>query len=507
MSPVFNATTLERDYAFIDDCPELLLQEIVTLPIGSLSERVAGILRWRKALLSGSLPPEDVWPPSSISGAARYALKEMNLPRFCREQPELVDMLLLDLLQSFQRESVELKGEVARQLAELERLERIRLEDLERALAKKARRRKRPVTIDEEALGHLRQSAAREAAKRQLKADQELLEAWGERARVWAEVADVFGDLGELMGRGWDLSQGILRHTGWQDLLRLRELLKTLPQIREIVQSLGRLRLSEDNESVAETIMASVRRLEEERLEIRTPLLPAETRGVERSGEIARMLPAEAAMLGHPKLRLLWHARRAERALMTYRVEGIQIERQWNERETLEEREETRPRPERGPILAIMDTSGSMHGLPERVAKALVLEALRTAHAEKRRCFLYSYSGPGQIEEHELSLSAEGIGSLLKFLSLSFGGGNDEAGVMARVVSRLKKNDWKKADVVFVSDGEWPAPSRLVRSVEEAREHGTRFHGVQIGNRGRTGLHAVCDPVHVFQDWAKLGGW
>ena len=78
---------------------------------------------------------------------------------------------------------------------------------------------------------------------------------------------------------------------------------------------------------------------------------------------------------------------------------------------------------------------------------------------------------------------------------------------MAKVVARLKENEWRKADVVFVSDGEWPAPTSLVRSAEQARDDGTRFHGIQIGNRGRTGLHAVCDPVHVFQDWAAAGGW
>ena len=95
-----------------------------------------------------------------------------------------------------------------------------------------------------------------------------------------------------------------------------------------------------------------------------------------------------------------------------------------------------------------------MHGLPEQVAKALVLETLRTAHVEKRRCILYAYSGAGQMLEHELDLSSDGMGRLLQFLGFSFGGGNDEAGMMVKVVARLKEENWKKADVVFVSDGE-----------------------------------------------------
>jgi uncharacterized protein with von Willebrand factor type A (vWA) domain len=503
MSTAFDAASLHRRYAFLDDCPENLLSEVVTLPIGSLPERVAGVRRWRDALLAGQLPSPGGWPPSEIGTPALKALSELGLVRFCKDQPELVDALLKDVLASFIRGADVLRSDVASRLRELEELQRIKLSNEESA--RHPRREKRPVHLDEATLRALRQQAEREAAEKPRDADATMVAAWGDRARAWAEIADVFGDLGELMGRGWDMSLGILRQTGWHDLLRLQALVKQLPELREIVRSLGRLRSSSDESSVAETILLPVRRLEEERVEVRTPHIPAETRGVERSGEIARMLPIEASMLGHPKLRFLWHARRAERALLTYRVEGIETERVWVEREA--QIEGRKPRLERGPIVAVIDTSGSMHGLPELVAKALVLETLRTAHSEKRRCFLYAYSGPTQVLEHELALSTEGIGNLLAFLGLSFGGGNDETSVMARVIARLDAESWKKADVIWVSDGEWPTPAGLVASAQHARDAGARFHGVQIGNRGKSGLHAICDPVHVFESWTAAAGW
>ena len=166
--------------------------------------------------------------------------------------------------------------------------------------------------------------------------------------------------------------------------------------------------------------------------------------------------------------------------------------------------ESRRRRRERGPIIAVIDTSGSMHGLPERIAKALVLEALRTAHAEKRRCCLFIFGGPGQTVEIELDLSPEGVGRLLEFLSLSFGGGSDPAEAIAGVLRRLADNEWAKADALLVSDGEWPAPPGLTDAVQRARETGTRFHGIQIGNRGPTGLHEICDPTHVFASWIDI---
>ncbi len=507
MSAAFDAGSLERSYAFLDDCPEALIPVVVTMPIGGLAERVAGVRLWTEALLSGRLPPRAAWPPDAVQAPVRAALESMGVVRFCEDQPELVMDLMRDILAGFARGADQLAQRVAQRLRELERLERERLEEQALDKARKRKRKPRPIHIDEATMERLRAQAQREAASSGDSMDQDLLSSWGERARAWAAIADVFGDLGLIMGRGWDMARAVLKHRGWADLLRLRALVEQLPQLKEIVRALGRLQDSREAESVAEALFLPVTRIEQERVEHPTPHVPAETRGVERSGEIARMLPVEAAMLGHPSLRMLWHARRAERALMTYRVQGVEIELMDVERQALEEQRRDRPRPERGPIIVVMDTSGSMHGLPERVAKALVLEAVRTAHAEGRACLLYAYSGPGNIIEHQLDLSSDGLGRLLAFLGFTFGGGNDEIGVMRRVVDRLEEQGWKKADVMWVSDGEWPTPQGLIRAVDKARERGTRFHGVQIGNRGRTGLHAICDPVHVFQDWAAAVGW
>ena len=532
MSTGFDATALERRYAFLDECPDHLLDDLVALPLGTLPERVAGALAWRDALLLGRLPPDDTWPPAEVARPVREALNGMGLVRFCNGQEELVGALLKDILRAFARQAEVVRAEVAGKLRELESLERRRREEAALA-AERARRdlvggQGRPGTggardseagaersadgaagaapLDADTLRELQAQAEAQVAARAREADADLVATWGERARAWADIAAVFGDLGQMMGRGWDLGLGVLRHSGWLEVLKLHKLVEQLPQLREIVRSLGRLQTSDSDTSVAESILVPVRRLEEERLEIRTPLVPAETRGVERSGEIARMLPVEAVNLGHPKLRMLWHARRAERALLSYRVEGIEIERTIVERDAFEEAEGHRPRPERGPIIAVLDTSGSMHGTPELVAKALVLECLRTAHQEKRRCFLYAYSGPGQVVEHELDLSAKGVGRLLAFLGFSFGGGTD-IGALTRVLDRLGEGEWKKSDVVVATDGEWSASSALVAAVARAKKFGTRFHGVQIGNRGRSGLHQICEPVHVFQDWAKAGGW
>ena len=504
MSSARDAGALVRQYAFLDDCPPSVLDAVITLPVGTLAERVAGMRQWHDSLLKGELPGPSTWPSAQIAAPIRDALTSMNLARFCKAQPDLVDALLKDIVAAIGQQHVSFQSEVAKKLAELEALERDRAHQQELAMAERELRKAREIRLSEADLASIRALADQHMAEWQPGPDRELVDTWQERARAWAQIADVFGDLGMMLGRGWDLAQGVLKQTGWLDVMRLRELIEKLPQLRAIVQALGRLHRANNEESVAEKVFAPVRRLEQERQEVRTPLVPAETRGLRRSGDIARMLPSEAVMLGHPKLKMLWHARRAEDALLTYHVEGTEIEVRQVERDVLEEREGRAPRPERGPILAVIDTSGSMHGVPEQVAKAVVLEALRVAHSERRRCYVYSYSGPGNVLEHELDLSPAGIGRLLRFLAHTFGGGTD-IGALSLVTERLKQHDWKKADVILVSDGEWAAPAAIVQAVAAARAQGTCFHGVQIGARGRTGMHTICDPVHEFSEWQALG--
>jgi uncharacterized protein with von Willebrand factor type A (vWA) domain len=512
----FRVDGLELSLSYMDECPPAVLREVITFPDETPeAERVRGIRAWHDALLEGRLPTTDSWPPPHVAAPARKALEALGMARFLKGNEELVNDLLRDLMAAFRHGQERFQSEVIRYLEELAALERQRMEEQERekkrkqmvkgeapSNAPKKRDRLAP-ELTPKVLDALREKARQQALCQELDPDKGITAAWGEQARAWASIAEVFDDLGQILGRGHDFSLGILRHAGWKNLLRLHELVKGLPQLMQVVRTLGRMQAGGEKTSVAEEIFEPVKRLEEERRNVPMPHVPAETKGITRSGDIARMLPSEAALLGHPMLELLWHARRAEAALLTYQVQGTEVERILVERERMEARKQQRAKLERGPVVAVIDTSGSMHGLPEQVAKALVLAALRTAHAEKRRCYLFAFSGPGQLAEQELDLGPQGIGRLLDFLGFTFGGGTD-IGAVESVVSHLEKPDWCKADVLIVSDGEFPVPSHVKKAVDAAREKGTRFHGLQIGNRGDTGLHELCDPVHVFTDWAAV---
>lgn len=80
---------------------------------------------------------------------------------------------------------------------------------------------------------------------------------------------------------------------------------------------------------------------------------------------------------------MLWYAKRYEQALLSYRVQGIEIDKTWVYISEQAEIQKPKPRFDRGPILVVIDTFGSMSGTPEIIAKALTLQVAKIAHAEK----------------------------------------------------------------------------------------------------------------------------
>ena len=108
---------------------------------------------------------------------------------------------------------------------------------------------------------------------------------------------------------------------------------------------------------------------------LRSVLEAQKTRGLCRSDDLGRMLPSEAALIAkgrtHRFAKLAFFAKMAERALLSYERDGwteapADVPNPWVR--------EVRPTADRGPILLCVDTSGSMRGAREKVAKALALE-------------------------------------------------------------------------------------------------------------------------------------
>jgi uncharacterized protein with von Willebrand factor type A (vWA) domain len=433
---------------------------------GGIEPRLAGLERAGLALLAGRLPEAEEWPwaPGRLITGLAALLVELELPRFCEGRHEMTDMLLqsllfhLDFIVDYQDRGASEAGALAMAL---------------------------------EALG----------------AD------WRDRTGMVGELTEIFGEMGDLpKNTRWDRLQGLLKSEGWQEVVRIRRLLERLPELAKAIRRLGRTRQGEEWDPVGrepELVLEPAVALREKRRTVRVPELPGETRGVTRSGRIARMLPAESMLLAHPRLRLIWHARHAERALLTYEDDDRMSEVLHEEAPTL--RPSLKPRPERrfemGPILVCVDTSGSMSGGAEAVAKATVLEAVRAAHAQKRPCHLIAFGGEGEMLELDLFVDPEGIARLAAFLAQGFRGGTDICGPITRCVELAEAAAWRQADLLLATDGEFGATPELAERLATLKTgRGLRVQGVLIGDRETIGLLELADEILWVRDWRRFGG-
>jgi uncharacterized protein with von Willebrand factor type A (vWA) domain len=145
-----------------------------------------------------------------------------------------------------------------------------------------------------------------------------------------------------------------------------------------------------------------------------------------------------------------------------------------------------------------------MRGAPENIARAVVIAALRLAHAARRPCRLLAFGGPGELVEHELADGAAGLQALLALMGQAFDGGTDVQAPIERAVERVHQAGWAGADLLIVSDGEFGCVRSTVEALDRARDElGLFVQGVLVGDRETMGMLEVCDAIHWVRDWRR----
>lgn len=285
------------------------------------------------------------------------------------------------------------------------------------------------------------------------------------------ELMLVLGAL--LPGYGWDYSVGHLRRSLLGRFEHLSELLTRLAVLRRIADELGRIEASQRVHRRAEGGGRE------------------SVVGVRVGGELADVLPCELALLSTPETEDLFYQRLIEKRLVCLELLGTAMEAL-----TVDE--------QRGPAIACVDTSGSMSGAPEAVAKALILAVTRRLAAQRRAVQLLLFGGPGEYRTVELRPGAAGLDALLEFLRLGFHAGTDYDGPLRRALELLRTDAYSRADVLVVTDGLCRASAGVIQEVAEAKQRArARFLTVIVGG-DRRGVDGFSDHIWIIDPNADM---
>lgn len=291
---------------------------------------------------------------------------------------------------------------------------------------------------------------------------------------IFAELGQQLEELGFESGVLLDLSKG---NYSPQDIEAVKRWVKYLAEdegVRSLCDLLGRMRDIELSGRVESVKIARSVEVYKPDINSREEIV-----GLKLGRDLEHAIPSELALLSDPDTSLLFDLKYVESRLMCFDMQGMMPVAEQEEYEQDVELVESQ-----GPMIICVDTSGSMSGSPETVAKAVTLFMASKAREQKRPCYLINFS----IGITTLDLSeATSLTSLISFLKMSFHGGTDVAPAMNHALDVMSKGEYKKADLLVISDFIMSSmPSVLLEKIQAQKTSGNNFYSLVIGSHFMT---------------------
>ena len=195
--------------------------------------------------------------------------------------------------------------------------------------------------------------------------------------------------------------------------------------------------------------------------------------GIYFSKDIENIVPEELSLLCDRDFEKLFKLKYIENRLMCFDKNSYIFD----ERET--RKTQSGYIDGRGPVIICIDTSGSMKGINEYIAKATMLKIVMQALSEDRNVYLINFS----VEIYSYKFSKyDGLDELIDFLKLSYHGGSDIYKALYEANRIMNTDDFKNGDVLVLSDFMMEdMPYNLIELCEKQKSKGNKFFAVSIG--------------------------
>ncbi|NRA48687.1 MAG: VWA domain-containing protein [Phaeodactylibacter sp.] len=294
---------------------------------------------------------------------------------------------------------------------------------------------------------------------------------------------------------GWDMSRELWEDTSFEILEQYNEFLEDERSLKELADLLGQMREAEieiEEETFEKTIIRQEWKVDE--------MAKAEIVGVHESDDLNNLLSAEASLLGDADTELLFLKKYADKNLMTFRYEDRRLVTSEHQQTEINQRVRQK---EKGPFIVCVDTSESMTGRPEQIAKVLCMGILKMAINENRRAYLINFSRG--IKTLDLLNIADSIDEIAAFLRMSFYGGTDVSLALYETIRQLKGNDYEDADVLMISDFiMYKIDDDVLREVRYFQQNkGTQFHSLTLSKEANPEVLEFFDTNWVYNPKQK----
>ena len=145
-----------------------------------------------------------------------------------------------------------------------------------------------------------------------------------------------------------------------------------------------------------------------------------------------------------------------------------------------------------GPFVVCLDTSGSMQGKREILAKSALLAVAKLVDGTHRKCYVINFA-----EDIHCMLIKDlraDFPLLADFLNYRFDGGTNMVPALKEAVRLIQTNGWHRSDVVMISDFEMPpVGDELMKQIMGVKHRDTSFYALVFGSRPEMDYLSICD--------------
>ena len=195
--------------------------------------------------------------------------------------------------------------------------------------------------------------------------------------------------------------------------------------------------------------------------------------GIYFSKDIENVIPEELSLLCNEESEKLFKLKYIENRLMCFDKSSYVFD------ENKEHISRAGYKEGKGDVVICIDTSGSMKGINEYIAKATMFKMVLQSLAENRNVYLINFST--EIYTCKFTKS-NGLEDLIRFLKLSYHGGSDIYKALYEANRIMNTSSFKNADVLVLSDFIMEdMPNNLVAMCDKQKNNGNKYFAVSIG--------------------------